>query len=235
MRRLMLVSLVLLAITLGSIGSSVADQAVPTPRGQLGGPAPLATATTLPTTPLPTPSPTPEETATPAASPAAPDVPRPEECTVEPRSRDEVERLVKQQAGTPRSLAPGESLLPDPVTTAAIRQAVRLYIACLNAGDLLRAAALSTDAHAAELLATGAGTPASEAAFGTPMPRPEPEWIAIVAIEDIFLHGEDQASAIVVLDEPTALGARSFVRYHVRFAKDAERWLIDAVQLGPTE
>jgi hypothetical protein len=121
------------------------------------------------------------------------------------------------------------------VTTAAIRHAIRLYIACLNAGDLLRAAAISTDAHAAELLATGAGTPAGEAALGTPVPRPEPEWIAIVAIEDIFLHGEDQASAIVVLDEPTALGARSFVRYHVRFAKDAERWLIDAVLLGPTE
>ncbi|MER3438543.1 MAG: hypothetical protein C4346_13695, partial [Chloroflexota bacterium] len=76
---------------------------------------------------------------------------------------------------------------------------------------------------------------AGEAAFGTPIPRPEPEWIAIVAIEDVFLHGEDKASAIVVLDEPTALGARSFVRYHVRFAKEAERWLIDAVMLGPTQ
>ncbi|MER3438460.1 MAG: hypothetical protein C4346_13235, partial [Chloroflexota bacterium] len=114
MRRLILVSLVLLAISLGSIGSSVADQAVPTPRGQLGGPAPLATAPTVPTTPLPTPSPTPGETATPATSPSAHDVPRPEECTVAPRSREEVERLVEQPVGTPRGLPPAENLIPDP-------------------------------------------------------------------------------------------------------------------------
>jgi len=67
------------------------------------------------------------------------------------------------------------------------------------------------------------------------MPRPEAEWIAIVAIEDVFLQTERQASAIVVLDEPTALGARTLVRYLIYLAREDERWLIDAVLLGPSE
>jgi hypothetical protein len=231
MRRLTIVILVLLVVTLAGIGPSLARQAVPTPRGQLGGPAPLATEP--PPTP-PTVSPTPAETGTPAATPASQDMPRPDECTVEPRSLDEIAQLAGHLAGTPRSVERTDGLTPDPVTVGAIRQTIREYIACLNAGDLLRAAALSTDPHAVELIATSGETPGL-AARATPMPRPEAEWIAIVAIEDVFLQTERQASAIVVLDEPTALGARTLVRYLIYLAREDERWLIDAVLLGPSE
>lgn len=231
MRRLTIVILVLLVVTLAGIGPSLARQAVPTPRGQLGGPAPLATEP--PPTP-PTVSPTPAETGTPAATPASQDVPRPDECTVEPRSLDEIAQLADRLAGTPRSVERTDGLTPDPVTVAAIRQTIREYVACLNAGDLLRAAALSTDPHAVELIAASDETP-GPAALATPMPKPEAEWIAIVAIEDVFLQTERQASAIVVLDEPTALGARTLVRYLVYLAREDERWLIDAVLLGPSE
>ncbi len=231
MRRLTLVIIVLLAVTLAGIGPSVARQAVPTPRGQLGGPAPLATEP--PPTPPPV-SPTPAETGTPAATPAPQDVPRPDECTVEPRSLDEIAQLASRLAGTPRSFEGTDGLTPDPVTVAAIRQTIREYVACLNAGDRLRAAALSTDPHAVELIAASDET-SGPAAHGTPIPKPEAEWIAIVAIEDVFLRTERQASAIVVLDEPTALGARTLVRYLVYLAREDERWLVDAVLLGPAE
>lgn len=232
MRRLTIVILVLLVVTLASIGPSVARQAVPTPRGQLGGPAPLATEPPL--TP-PTISPTPAETGTPAATPAPQDVPRPDECTVEPRSLDEIAQLAGRLAGTPRSVERTDGLMPDLVTVAAIRQTIREYVACLNAGDLLRAAALSTDPHAVELIAASDEIPEGPATRATPMPRPEAEWIAIVAIEDVFLQSERQASAMVILDEPTALGARTLVRYLVYLAREDDRWLIDAVLLGPAE
>lgn len=230
MRRLPPVLLILLAVTLAGIGSTVARQAVPTPRGQLGGPAPL---TTEPPPTLPAASPTPEETATPSATPPPQDVPRPEECTVEPRSPDEIAHLAERLSGTPRSFDHAAGLIPDPVTVTEIRHTIRMYVACLNAGDLLRAAALSTDPHAAELFVPSGETREELAAGATPVPKPEAAWIAIVSIEDVFLQSEHQASAIVILDEPAALGARTLVRYLIYLAKTDNRWLIDAVMLGP--
>lgn len=235
MRRLALLIPIILAVALVAAGGSAARQVAPTPCGQLGGPAPLATEP--PPTPMPTVSATPDATGSPEASPTVPsDVPQPEECTVEPRSIDELLALTTQPAGTPRGTSREDGFEPDPITVTAIRTTIRSYIACVNADDLPRIAALSTDAHAAELVAALGNTPEEQAtALATPMVRTERELTGIVAVEDILLHDQREASAVVVLDEQTGLGIRDLRRYHFFFVKVDDRWLVDAIQLGRTD
>src|SRR5262245_50024893 len=70
------------------------------------------------------------------------DVPAAAECTVEPRSEDELRALFHEVAATPlpASLDIGRAEAPtgtpaDAQTVAEINAAWRMYIACINTGD----------------------------------------------------------------------------------------------------
>lgn len=86
------------------------------------------------------------------ASPAAEfDIPAPADCTVEPRTEEGFRALFEEasSAATP-SASPVPGILPagepvDDQTEGDINTVWRHFIACVNAGDLARAFALSSD------------------------------------------------------------------------------------------
>ena len=90
-----------------------------------------------------------------AGTPAAgPDVPAAAECTVEPRSEDELRALFREVAATPVAASPQASPTPavgptgdpaDPQTVAEINATWRQFIACINAGDQARVFAFLSD------------------------------------------------------------------------------------------
>jgi len=81
-------------------------------------------------------------------------VPTPEECTVEPRSEDELRALFREIAATPIATAPDASPTPavPPTGTPASEQTLaelnatwRQYLACLSSGDQTRMFAVVSD------------------------------------------------------------------------------------------
>jgi hypothetical protein len=86
--------------------------------------------------------------------PASSDAISPAECTVEPRSTDELRALFREVAATPLpaslDASPGPAAAPagapaDDQTIAAINATWRQYVACLTAGDQARMFALLSD------------------------------------------------------------------------------------------
>jgi hypothetical protein len=230
-----------LAVAAGS-GGSAARQVVPTPEGQLGGPAPLATEPLSPALPTPTPestatpTPTPTASAAATASPVAEDATDPEWCQVAPRSLAEVLALAETPpaAATPGGLNLESGVSADEATIAAVTATLREYVACLNAGDYLRLAALSTDAHLRILIAAVADDPAAlRDLLATPQPRPRAAWVRIVSVDAIRALTDGRVAATVVLEGPTAVAARSEQRFTFVFAASGEHWLIDDVNPQP--
>src|SRR5829696_5692116 len=79
------------------------------------------------------------------------DAPAPAECTVQPRSTDELRALFREVAATPvldsPIASPGPAVAPtgapaDEQTVAAVNATWRQYIACINRGDQARMFAL---------------------------------------------------------------------------------------------
>ena len=97
----------------------------------------------------------PGATAQPGTPAAGLDVPAAAECTVAPRSEDELRALFREVAATPVLDSPAASPTPavpppgdpaDAQTVAEVNATWRLYIACLNAGDQARMFAVLSDA-----------------------------------------------------------------------------------------
>jgi hypothetical protein len=211
-----------------SIGTS-AGQVVPTPKGQLGGAPSLATQPPAPTPPTPTPEPT--ATATPAASPSAGE----DACDVAPRPLDELAQLAASPVAAPEPARWIGGTGADPATFAAIEATVRDYVACLNAGDVPRLAALATDRYARQLLAeTGTDAGRVPSAVATVTPRPPAQRVRLIAVTEVIAAADGAVYATVILDGPTAIGTRSEQAFSFRFVRGDDRWLIDAVVPRPT-
>lgn len=103
----------------------------------------------------------------------------PANCTVEPRTLDELERVLV--LATP--IAPverpqtGDSIDPTWGTGKDAIEIIETLFACLNAGDRMRAYALYTDAYLATIL-----RPGDLPAVATPHPNDPDELTRIVAI-----------------------------------------------------
>jgi hypothetical protein len=220
-------AVVVLVTAARSIGTS-AGQVVPTPKGQLGGAPPLATQPPAPTPPTPTPEPT--ATPTPAASPNAGE----DTCDVAPRPPDDLARLAASPVAASGSSGWTGGTSADPATFAAIEATIRDYVACLNAGDVARLAALATDRYARQLLAEfGIDAGDVPASIATVTPRPPSQRVRLVAITDVVVAADGTVGATVSLDGPTAIGTRSEQAFLFRFVRGVDRWLIDAVKPVP--
>ncbi len=190
LRRSMPLTLLLVTILallgLGPIRSGAQD-VLPTPQGQLGGPAPLATApaqavSTREPTSTPTDAATPENASSPIASPdltsaGERDVPPPEECRVAPLDmRLLLDRLAATPGfietalasppvtvSTPTPFASPEGEPADDATVAGVSATAREYIACFNANAPAQQLALFTDAYVGRQLAGNLGQPYPDA------------------------------------------------------------------------
>jgi hypothetical protein len=161
------------------------------------------------------------------------DVPPAAECTVEPRSADELRALFREAAATPVLDSPEASPTPavaptgdpaDEQTVAAISATWRQFIACINAGDQARMFALFSDDMVRRQLFVDIAFGVTEDALfaflaATPVPLPDPS-VPVAPFADARVLDDGRIAVV----GPGELG-RGDVRI---FVKEGDRWLIDA-------
>jgi len=146
----------------------------------------------------------------------------PARCNVEPRTLDELERILSLATPTTPGERPdtGDPIDPTSETGQGAIATIETLFACLNAGDRLRAYALSTDAYLATIL-----QPGDLPAVATPQPIDPDELARIV---DITLHAlpGNRVIAKVTLD-PALIPVDKIFEF-ILVPVDG-RWMIDAV------
>ena len=164
---------------------------------------------------------------------ATPEVAAPDECTVAPRSEDELRALFREAAATPLSTSPEASPTPavapmglpaDEQTVAEVTATWRQYIACLSAGDQARMFALSSDAMVRRQFVIDIAFGVTEDALftflaATPVPLPADQPDPFVPFEDVRVLSDGRV-AVVGPGEQNRGDVRVFVR-------EGDRWLID--------
>jgi hypothetical protein len=165
---------------------------------------------------------------------ANPDVVTPAECTVTPRSADELRALFREVAATPIPTAPEASPTPavaptgapaDAQTVAAISATWRQYLACLSAGDQARMFALFSDDMVRRQFVVDIAFGVTEDALfaflaATPVPLPPDQLVPFVPFAEARVLGDGRVAVV---------GSGEQGRGDVRiFVKEGGRWLIDA-------
>jgi hypothetical protein len=164
---------------------------------------------------------------------ASPDVPAAAECTVQPRSTDELRALFREVAATPVLDSPLASPTPavapagalaDEQTVAAINATWRQFIACINRGDQARMFALYSDNMVRRQLVVDIAFGVTEEALfaylaATPVPIPPDQSAPFVPLAD----GRVLSDGRVAVVGPGEQG-RGDVRI---FVKKGDRWLLD--------
>jgi hypothetical protein len=166
---------------------------------------------------------------------ASRDVPTAAECHVAPISLAALQALSTPVPGeAPPTLPPataeplpaGEPL--DDATLAAITMTAREAIACTNGGERLRALALYTDYFLRQSLGPlGPFPPELYQRLETPQPVAAEKQVALVAIRDGRRFSDGRVGAIVIVDDPAAVGGRRQSASFLFFALIGDRWLID--------
>lgn len=190
-------------------------------------------------------------------SPNLPTTPVPSECTVEPRPASFFVAVAEQvlttstkgtpiALATPTSLDPMEGKRADTETVGALIATMRQAVACTNAGDPGRSAALYTDEYAQDLTAKAiaAGVDAARRLLGedafraaaeadlaerlaglvdtTPVPLPTRERATLVDVRDVNVLPDDRVVAVVAGATPR----RGETAATVVFVEEGGRFLI---------
>jgi hypothetical protein len=153
--------------------------------------------------------------ATPGAEVAAARVVPAEECQVEPRPAEDVFALLGLAEGAAEA-TPAADRTPvpappwvaaDPLAVDAATATIRDWLACINADDNFRIAALMTDPAIVRFF--GGGLAADEAMegarenlAGTPVPRREEEHVRLVAVSDVSQLDDGRVAALALINEP---------------------------------
>ena len=175
----------------------------------------------------------PEAVAQDATPTAGLDIPAPAECTIAPRSEDELRALFREVAATPLptsletspiSAVPPVGAPADAQTVAEITATWRHYLACLSAGDQPRMFALLSDAMVRRQFVVDIAFGVTEDALfaylaATPVPLAPDQSVPFVPFTDVRLLADGRVAVIGPGD-----GGRGDVRI---FIKQADRWLLD--------
>jgi hypothetical protein len=164
-----------------------------------------------------------------AQSTQYPITPDPSECTVEPRTVEEVEKLVPPTPDySELNLRPTSEGTPpfdlqhsaaDEETTREIEAAYREWAACINAGDSLRLAALTSD----ETIRSGAVDLVDPE--DAPKPLPEDQRLTILDVSYVREFDDGRAGGVLItapVGFPAAITPFFFI-----FEKQGDRWLLD--------
>src|SRR5215211_5661106 len=157
------------------------------------------------------------------------------ECTVAPRSEDELRALFREAAATPipaslelaASPTPAIAPLGDPAdeqTVAEISATWREFIACISAGDQARLFALFSDDMVLRQFVVDIAFGVTEDALfdflsATPVPLPLDQSATIVPFDDVRVLSDGRVAVV----GPGELG-RGDIRI---FVKEGDRWLLD--------
>jgi hypothetical protein len=179
-------------------------------------------------------------TAQPASPGARGNVPDPSECTVAPRSVDELRRLFEAvaaatpasgAAATPTAFVPPTGGTPaDAATVAAVTDTLREIIACVNAGDIPRAFALQTDnklrGDFAQDVSQGVTADQLVQYVAVASPVPAQNWVAVPTLSDVRVLDDGRVTARVFSqDQGNAFAI---------FVKQGDRWLLDVLENVPS-
>jgi hypothetical protein len=167
---------------------------------------------------------------------ASPDVATAAECTVAPRSEEELRALFREAEATPipasleLAASPTPAIAPtgapaDEQTVAEVSATWRQFLACISAGDQARLFALFSDGMVRrQFLVDIAFGVTEEALFdflsATPVPLPPDQSIPVEAFEDVRVLSDGRV-AVVGPGEQGQGDVRIFV-------KEGNRWLLDA-------
>jgi len=162
-----------------------------------------------------------------------------EECQVEPRSGDELFALLGLAEGAEAAPPAARTPVPAPPwvgadkeSAAAAEATAREWLACINADDNLRIAALMTDAALtrffAGVQAAGAIEEARAALAGTPEPRAEEARAQLITVTDVSRLEDGRIVALAEIKEPAARPSGQETLLLV-FTPVGERLLIDDV------
>jgi hypothetical protein len=137
-----------------------------------------------------------------------------EDCRIERRPSEEVFALLGLAEGTEATTSAGRTPVPSPPWIVADRETVdavtritREWLACINADDNFRIAALMTDGALVRFF--GGGLAAGEAVegaranlAGTPVPRTAEEYVRLLAVSDVSLLDDGRVAALALVNEP---------------------------------
>ena len=163
------------------------------------------------------------------------DAPTAAECTVAPRSDDELRALFREAAATPvldsselvASPTPAVAPTGDPAdgqTVAEVSATWRQYIACINRGDQPRMFALLSDDMVRRQFVVDIAFGVTEDALfeflaATPVPLPPDQSVPIPPFDDVRVLSDGRVAVV----GPGEQG-RGDVRI---FVKEGDRWLLD--------
>lgn len=154
------------------------------------------------------------------------DVPPPEECTVAPRSVDQLLEFAEAADGPgPRNFE--ETARPriaagvvPPKDIAEVQAAIRGIVACTNVGDQTRIFAWYSDDILTKRISLDRET------LETPTPLPDGERMAILGVPYVVPLDDGRIGAVVVFDHPAS--PSPVQAFFWIFAKQDGRWLFDA-------
>ena len=143
--------------------------------------------------------------------------------------------------GTPATNQPTSSAPADEATLTAITATLITYYGCVNAGDLLSAAALETDAFIGQQLASGLslssqelaeGTSVFDSLSGTPVALEGDDQVTIIEIRDGLILRTGDVRATVVHTVP---GGTETTADTISFARRGSGFVISGAVLGVAE
>ncbi len=179
-----------------------------------------------------------EEMATPEVSDER--IVPPDECQVEPRPAEEVFALLGLAEGAEVTPTANRTPVPappwvaaDPETATAATDTTREWLACINADDNFRIAALMTDSAIVRFFGGGlAPDEAIEGArsnlAGTPVPRTEEEHVRLVAVTDVSRLEDGRVAAMALINEPV-MPPRGQETLLLLFVEAEDRLFIDDI------
>jgi hypothetical protein len=163
-------------------------------------------------------------------------VPMPEECQVAPRAADEIGAVLALDGeGVP---APAYTTITPPLgeiasaeTEVAVHEVARELLACFNAGDIARAAALMTDngiqrAYWGLTINPESRETTRTRLAGQPVPRETETFARLLTVTDASTLPDGRVAAFVVINEPLLPPAGAETLLFV-FANQDGQWLID--------
>ena len=130
---------------------------------------------------------------------ALPVVPDPAGCVLPPLSYDDLAIAVAEGAATPAPAADPANEPAGPLQVEGIVLTLFTQIACVNAGDLPRALALTGGGYLAQVIGpVGLPTEDQYAVLATPVPLSIEGSVALIAVDDVIGHPDGTVSARVV-------------------------------------
>lgn len=169
-------------------------------------------------------------------------VPNPADCTVEPRTLEEMVAIAASPVaaiGSPVAATPDASALASPVIVDAeiardVASTYRLWVACGNAGDFARQYALATDGDLQRILLSGVAITGAEVemivrVMQTPAPQLPMYWTAIKVSGDVTYQPDGTVTLFVVTSEVKDVNSGDGKSAIVVFRQERGQWLIDGI------